>query len=326
MDRVERVIAAVAAQPRRTGFTDASLSFLQQLAILDALHHRTELAQDRRERERLLHDLLTGAQPAAELDGRLHQHGFDDEAVWRVVVVETGAGRARSGPGAPRAPRNADGGEPPAREPVAALQHAVDGVLGRRRLSFLSVTLEGRAAALIALPGESGGAATGTLLAELREAGARAAPGPEVVAGCSAPLASAAGGRRALQQALVACLGAQRDPDSGVAAFDELGGRLRLLDGLDAAALSELVRRTFAPLLDYDAHHRTQLYETLRVLFARHLAVQDTAGALHVHRNTLQRRLAHAERLLGIDLDDLDDVVDVRLAFDAAELLERLPS
>ncbi len=300
MDRVERVIAAVAAEPRRTGFTDASLSFLQQLAILDALHHRTDLAQDRRERERLLHDVLTAAQPAADLDGRLHQHGFD-EAVWRVVAVEAGGGSA-------------------------AVQHAVDGVLGPRHLPFLSTTLPGLAAALVALPGGGGGTG-GELLAELREASARAAPGLDVVAGCSAPLASAAGGPRALQQALVACLGARRDPRSdGAAAFDELGGRLRLLDGLDAAALSDLVRRTFAPLLDYDTHHRTQLYETLGALFARHLAVQDTAAAMHVHRNTLQRRLAHAERLLGIDLNDLDDVVDVRLGFDAAELLDLLPS
>jgi len=325
MDRVERVLAAVAAQPRRTGFTEASLSFLQQLAILDALHHRTELAGDRRERERLLHDVLAGESAAAELDGRLQSHGFDDGSPWRIVVIEPGPVGARPGSGPPRGARGHDPDERPARGLVIALQHVVEAVFGPRRLAFLSLAMPSLAAALVALP--VGGDSAGPLLAELREAAARAAAGRGVVVGCSAPLTGAAGGPRALQQALVACLAARREPAAdGGAAFDELGGQLRLLDGLDAPQLAEIVRRSFGPLLDYDARHRTQLFETLRVLFAHHLAVQDTANALHVHRNTLQRRLAHAERLLGIDLSDLDDIVDVRLGFDAAELLDMLPS
>ena len=335
MDRVERVLAAVAAQPRRTGFTDASLSFLQQLAILDALHHRTELTRDRRERERLLRDVLAGEGAAAELDGRLQSHGFDDGSVWRVVVVEPAPAGAppHSGPSHGAQPdsgpsRGALGRGPreqPARELIAALQHVVEAVLGPRRLAFLSLAMPSLVAALVAVPGDGDDGRAAPLLAGLKEAAARAALGRDVVVGCSAPLTGAAGGPRALQQALVACLAARRDPAAG-GAFDELAGQLRLLDGLDAAQLSEIVRRTFGPLLDYDAGHRTQLFETLRMLFARHLAVQDTANALHVHRNTLQRRLARAERLLDIDLSDLDDIVDVRLGFDAAELLDMLPA
>ena len=68
-------------------------------------------------------------------------------------------------------------------------------------------------------------------------------------------------------------------------------------------SLDDLVQRTFAPLLDYDARHRANLYETLRTLFEHRLAVQETADALHIHRNTLQKRLAHVEQLLAIDLE-----------------------
>ena len=79
-------------------------------------------------------------------------------------------------------------------------------------------------------------------------------------------------------------------------------------------------------MLDYDAHHRASLYETLYTLFDHHLAVQETADVLHIHRNTLQKRLAHIEQLLTIDLNELDDIVDIRLGLHAADLLGmRLP-
>ena len=119
-------------------------------------------------------------------------------------------------------------------------------------------------------------------------------------------------------------MAARRGPSpASTAVFEELAGHLRLLDGLDQNALAGIVRRTFAPLLDYDAQHHASLFQTLHELFAHGRAVQQTADALHIHRNTLQKRLAHVEQILGIDLDDLDDVVDVQLGLRAAELLDR---
>ena len=104
--------------------------------------------------------------------------------------------------------------------------------------------------------------------------------------------------------------------------FEELSGQFRLLDGLDEEALADIVRRTFAPLTDYDALHHASLFETLHTLFEHHLAVQETADVLFIHRNTLQKRLAHVEQLLGVDLDEVDDVVDIQLGLHAADLLE----
>ncbi len=118
-------------------------------------------------------------------------------------------------------------------------------------------------------------------------------------------------------------MAARRKQDLGKAGvFEELSGLLRLLDGLDQNALRHIVQRTFGPVLDYDARHRTRLFETLRALFDHGLAVQETADALHIHRNTLQKRLANVEGLLAIDLSDLDAIVDIRLGLHAAELLE----
>jgi len=63
------------------------------------------------------------------------------------------------------------------------------------------------------------------------------------------------------------------------------------------------------------------LMDTLRTLLDNHFAVQPTAAALYIHRNTLQKRLANVEQLLEIDLGDLDAVVDLRLGLHAAELV-----
>ena len=314
MDRVERVLAAVAAGGEASEFADASLSFLQQLVTLDVLRHRDELAMRRRERQRLLRDVLTGVGTPDELTSRLQDQGFDDSGPWRVVVVEPAPvqppGRHRSGRGGERL--------------AEKLLAAVEAVCNQRRMVSLGTVIGPDVAVLTAFDDDP--AAASVLLAELH-ATLRTVSPCEVVVGCSAVLRGAAGAPRALQQAHAAGIAARRDPAAGGAVvFDRLSGQLRLLDGLDEEALADVVQRTFAPLLDYDAQHRSQLFETLRTLFDHHLAVQETAAVLHVHRNTLTKRLEHVEQLLHIDLDVLDDVVDVRLGLHAAELLGKRPA
>lgn len=311
MDRAERVLAAVGAGHRRTGFTDASLSFLQQLTILDALQHRGALSRNRRERATLLHAALTADGPSSDLDGRLQQYGFEDEGAWRVIVLEPGSTRRTASASTSRADL---------RQMIAGFQRTADAVLTGSRLAFLSLPAESFAVALVGSP-PSASERIGELVTELLAAFERTALGHDIAIGCSAAFSSAAGGRRALQQALVACVAARHDQGARSVSFDDVRGHLRLLAGLDPPDLVEMVRQTFSPLCDYDARHRTRLYDTLRVLFAHHLAVLETAEELHVHRNTLQRRLAHVEQLLGIDLSDPDDIVDVRLGFHAEELL-----
>jgi len=317
MNRVERVLAAVASPRQSTEFAGASLSFLQQLVTLDLLRRRDELRMRRRVRRGLLRDLLAGEGAADELRIRLQEQGFDEKNALRIAVVE---------PAAPRAQRDDASGERATERVPSRLLSALDAVLSRRRVPFLSMVVGQEVVVLATLPDDDAPAAR-ILLSDLQESATQAITSGQVAAGCSAPLAGVASAPRGLQQARAACMAARRAPSSGgTAVFDELSGHLRLLDGLDHKALADIVQRTFAPLLEYDELHRAGLYETLYTLFEHHRAVQETADALHIHRNTLQKRLAHVERLLGIDLDELDDVVDVQLGLRAADLLgHRLP-
>ena len=155
--------------------------------------------------------------------------------------------------------------------------------------------------------------------------GATAGP---LVAGCSAPLAAVESAPRCLQQARRGVHG--RPPLSGRRAAPPFSTSSAATSSCSTGSTRRLCPTSSsarsAPLLEYDAAHRTSLYKTLYALFENHLAVQQTADELHIHRNTLQKRMAHVEELLGIDLSELDDIVDVRLGLQAAVLLGRQPA
>lgn len=79
---------------------------------------------------------------------------------------------------------------------------------------------------------------------------------------------------------------------------------------LPGAGLAELVdpevglafaRRELSALLG-----RPELVETLRVWLAQHGSWDRAAGVLGVHRNSVRHRIAHAARLLGVDLASAD--------------------
>ena len=316
MDRVERVLAAVVSRRQPSDFAAASLLYLQQLVTLELLRKRDELKMRRRVRRGLLRDILAGRSPAQDLRIRLEEQGFSAASVLRLAVVEPAellpsSARALAG-------KTAD-------KSTGGVLRTLDAWLSQRRIPFLSLS-NGPSVVVLTSLGDAGPTVARELLDDLRAAAETATAGP-LVAGCSAPLAGVESAPRCLQQARAACMAARRSPEAGGGAiFDELSGHLILLDGLDQKALSDIVQRTFSSLLEYDAAHRTSLYQTLYALFENHLAVQQTADELHIHRNTLQKRMAHVEELLGIDLNELDDIVDVRLGLQAAVLLGQQPA
>jgi sugar diacid utilization regulator len=317
MDRVERVLAGVVTAQQPAQLASAALSFLQQLVTLDLLRRRDELRMRRRVRRGLLRDILAGDHPQEESRIRLQEQGFDETNALRIAVVEPLS--YRTAPGQPARTRaGTRSGD--------RLLRDLDAVMSRRRLPYLSLAA-GPAIVIMAALTDAETATARGLLTELRAAAMRAGASGDVVVGCSAPLTNVASAPRGLQQAQAACMAARRAPSAeGASAFEELTGHLRLLDGMDQKALDDIVRRTFGPLLEYDRDHRAGLYETLHTLFEHGRSVQHTADSLHIHRNTLQKRLAHIERLLEIDLDELDAVVDIQLGLRAADLLgRRLP-
>jgi hypothetical protein len=151
----------------------------------------------------------------------------------------------------------------------------------------------------------SAGHGAGALARALVDAGARHAA-------ASAPLSHLAAARDALAGAGAALIALQHVPELGpAAAHDDLGSwpavaRLWDAEGRPAAP---------APLPALLGHrHGEELVRALEATLDAAGDVAAAAGALHVHRATLYRRLARAEELAGLDLARGDDRLRAHLA------------
>jgi len=305
--KVERLVVAQAAPASSSVFVDMALSFLQRLIALDLLKRRDEIVATRRLRRRLLRDLLTGGGTEDELTALVSEHGVDLRRPWRVAICEFGDRQGgRRGAGL-----------------EDAVVEAVDTYCGDRLIAFLSRPRRTSIAILLpdGYPSVGDGGARDLLLG-LKTFAAGDPCRVRLDVGVSGVHSIAGAGPKALQEALDALAAAVRGADAaGLVLFEELSARFRLLQGQDPDVLVDIARRTVVPLLEYDARRHTHLLDTLRTLLDNHYAVQPTAEALYIHRNTLQKRLRRIEMLLDVDFTDIDDLMELYLGLRALQLV-----
>jgi DNA-binding PucR family transcriptional regulator len=82
------------------------------------------------------------------------------------------------------------------------------------------------------------------------------------------------------------------------------------------------IKRLLGPVIAYDREHQTALLKSLEAFFAHDGRLEDSAHALRVHKNTLNYRLRHVERLTGKKLSRLSDLVDLWLAIRACQVVD----
>lgn len=97
----------------------------------------------------------------------------------------------------------------------------------------------------------------------------------------------------------------------------EIGMHRLLLAGAPDDLRTALRQRVLGPLLTYDAEQGTDLVHTLRVFLECSGSPTRAARALHVHVNTLRYRIGRASELLGADLTEFTEQLDVYLALSA---------
>jgi purine catabolism regulator len=100
---------------------------------------------------------------------------------------------------------------------------------------------------------------------------------------------------------------------SGVVEFSELseGGMLGLLREEKAGSVA---RGLLQPLLAHDAAEHTELLATVREWFANDCMWDKTARRLGIHRHTLRNRVDAAGRILGLNLDGMQDRLELYAA------------
>jgi len=97
--------------------------------------------------------------------------------------------------------------------------------------------------------------------------------------------------------------------------FDSLGIYALLFSIEDISAFELFYKRELGQLIEYDKLNGTQLCKTLEVYFEKDKITGDTVDALYIHRNTLRYRLDKIRTLLGKDIDKIDNLVNMNMAF-----------
>ncbi|MGW9211676.1 PucR family transcriptional regulator [Embleya sp. NPDC055664] len=100
-----------------------------------------------------------------------------------------------------------------------------------------------------------------------------------------------------------------------------LRGLLHLLR--DDARLQTYVERELGPLLAYDAQQGTQLVPMLRIYLEHGRNKSAAADAAHLSRPSFYERLHRIERVLGVDLDQVESCLSLHVALLGLEALRR---
>jgi sugar diacid utilization regulator len=78
--------------------------------------------------------------------------------------------------------------------------------------------------------------------------------------------------------------------------------------------IDELIHRVLDPLVVQDGTSRGELLPTLQAFLDHNLSPKRTAAALYVHPNTVKYRLRRIGAVLGCDLEDLDQILTIKMA------------
>lgn len=145
-------------------------------------------------------------------------------------------------------------------------------------------------------------------------------PGDSVSIGVSSPVAEPGNARRSLEQAHNALRIAHAAPERvTVRGPEDLTSHiLTLLPLIPAEARRAFAARLLGPLRDHDARHRTDLLATLEAFLDCDASWTACAARLHLHVNSLRRRIARIEHLTARDLSRLETRLDFLAALNSA--------
>ena len=269
----------------------ASLDQVTQLVALWLLRERTALEDELGLGSRFLDDLLHGRLGDEDVVARQASILGVDLDVPRVVLC---VGLVVEQPGPDVIPLVT-------RQAAEVIQRIAEG----RRLEPV-LDLRGRdAVLLLRADGETGPlrAAVGGFLgaASAALAGARLAGGVGRV--CRA-LGDYAESYREAQLALEVARAAPEG--QRLRTHEDLGFYGLVARAVAPAMLDALADRALEPLVRSDARTGAQHVRTLAAFLRADRHLKPAAAALHVHVNTLRYRLARIERLLGVDLEDVE--------------------
>jgi sugar diacid utilization regulator len=292
----DRPFGWLVAAARRSPFPDPFVrAAVEMAATLVETAHRIAIAertQDRAVRASVLEQLLAlhMTRDDPELAGRVAGLGirFDDEL--RVLIAKP----------VQRTPSRPD------RETAAQVGVAIAQVL---RAAGVAEFLTVRAEAVVLLVQCSPAAARRLLVAD------QAAH--ELQVGAGRRVGAVGDVVDSYNDALLAVRSLEHPDRSGFVAFEDFDFATRLFSAVGLDRMVEWAREFFRPI-----EGRELLMGALQSYFAHGQNIRAAAGELFVHHNSLRYRLAKAEELLGVSLNDPAAISSTYLALTALDLVD----
>ncbi|MFC5603814.1 PucR family transcriptional regulator [Sporosarcina koreensis] len=118
-------------------------------------------------------------------------------------------------------------------------------------------------------------------------------------------------------------LGETLNGPASITAFSELGIFRLLRHVKDSSALLQFIPRSLKELLDYQQANQSDLLETLQTFLECNQNATQTAKNLFVHYKTVMYRLERIKEITGMDFDDSEEMLSVRVGLKIYELIER---
>jgi purine catabolism regulator len=311
-----RVLVAVPRAFVTSILVDMTLSYAQRLIGLNLLAERETIRVRRTMVTALLREFLAHEDDASDYAERLAAVGIDIGSPWRVAVFSVEPQR--------RAVSRRSPADERARESLLErVTDAVEESFHQQRIRAIT-TAAGGVVIVLAVVGQSGPDSVRGALTRIQQQIRERVPGARTSVGVSGSWIGAARPAALLRQAEEAGRAAREGAGvvEGVVLFDEVTTRFRLLEGQSPEALAAMSDRVLRSLAEHDRLQHTAFVKTIRVFLRNRMSVHETASELFIHRNTLHKRLARIEELLGMDLSRMDDVLELYVALKAGELLD----
>ena len=296
----------------------SAMAYLRGLVQLFQAGASVTRSGQRESREALLAQLAAGEVPPHRIRAALARHSISHKDALVAALLHPHSTRTKPTYGVlDLAQRRKD--------VATAVLSAASDYLERRSVPFLSGWWEGVVALVLpSVPATSQAPAPDVpgVVRDLAEHLESSIAALEVSAGVSEPAASIQDMPAAFSHALQALQRAgSGDGSSRVILYRDLGVEQEVLDALPAPLLEKLRSRVVGRLSESDPDQAERLLEVLSTFLEHNGSVATTAAALFMHRNTLRRRIARVEGLLGVDLTVLRDLTEVRLGLRADEVI-----
>jgi purine catabolism regulator len=309
---LERVLVAVqAADAVNMTLSSRTISFAKTLFEIERLAQHSAENLLSQARTTLLEEMLHHPGRSAELTERLAHHGIMDTEPWRLIVLSVGSLQ----PGLIG---------PPSRS-LELLQDKgmtqLSSYLESLGVPFLKMCQADSVVVLIGTKSIAVSIGAEQFARGLVQQLSISLGLQDLRAGLSESMKGVSKTVEALTHARQALMTTDVNAAPSVVPYEDLGLHFAALNALPNEHLASLRERFVEPLMELDRTENAHLYETLVAFLSHRRSFTATARHLYVHRNTLMRRLLRIDHSLGIDLHSTDDLMLLRMAMHAAEIL-----